>query len=195
MQQLLCATTNQHKFGQGVAAFRKYAVDLQQVVIDIDEIQGEDSEYIIRDKVKRAYEAVGQPVVVTDDSWSIPGLGGFPGAYMKSINHWFTPDDFIRLTRDLADRAIYIHQFVAYKSELQTVVFSHDIPGHLLTEARGQDGPPIMKVVSLTGENGASIAETYDQGLKRNDPAADAWHQLASWYHRHSMPLDTYSQG
>lgn len=189
MHKLLCVTGNEHKFGQGLVAFKKHGISLEQVVTDIDEIQGEDPEAIIRDKAQRAYQAVNQPVVVTDDSWSIPALGGFPGPYMKSINHWFQPADFLRLMHGVKDRTIYIHQYVAYQSSSETVVFSHDIPGSVLTDARGEDGPPIMKIVSLNGPDGPSIAQTYDQGLVRNEPTADAWHQLAKWYAETVQPM------
>jgi inosine/xanthosine triphosphate pyrophosphatase family protein len=183
---LICATTNTMKFNFGKELFAMYDIELQQVVLDIAEIQGEDPEAIIRDKAKKAYAASGQPVLVTDDSWSIPGLNGFPGPYMKSMNQWFSADDFIRLTRDLKDRTIFINQFVAFKDELETVVFRHDIPGKILEEPRGNYGPPILKVVALDGDDGLSISETYDPGeeheTERLGRNAGAWQHLADWY-------------
>ena len=92
---LLCATSNPRKFAIGKRAFSRFDITLQKVAIDIDEIQGEDPEVILRDKAVKAYEIVRQPVLVSDDSWSIPALGGFPGAYMKSMNVWFKPEDFL----------------------------------------------------------------------------------------------------
>jgi len=188
---LLCATTNTMKFNLGRELFAVHGIELQQIVLDITEIQGEDPEIIIRDKVEKAYAATGQPVVVTDDSWSIPGLNGFPGPYMKSMNQWFSADDFIRLTRDLKDRTIFINQFVAFKDELETVVFRHDIPGKILEEPRGNYGPPILKVVALDGDDGLSIAETYDRGkeheAERLGRNAGAWQQLVGWYVAHKV--------
>jgi non-canonical purine NTP pyrophosphatase (RdgB/HAM1 family) len=185
MSKLLCVTGNEVKFGIGQKQLANFGFDLEQVVLDIDEIQGEDLTAVIKDKVAKAYEAVGQPVVVTDDSWTIPGLNGFPGPYMKSINHWFTPDDFLRLTRDLKDRRIYLNQLVAYQDEHESVIFRSDIPGELLTEARGNHGVPCMKVVSLDGDDGLTISETYDLGqehdTERLSRRSDAWKELATW--------------
>lgn len=186
MEKLLCATGNNVKFGIGKHTCATFGIELEQVVIDIDEIQGEDPEAIIRDKAQKAYAALGQPVVVTDDAWTIPGLNGFPGPYMKSINYWFTPDDFIRLTRDLADRRIILSQLVAYQDDKEAVVFRGDIPCTLSREARGVSGTPLMKIIILDGDNGLTISETYDAG-KEHDPErldrrSNSWKELGAWF-------------
>jgi inosine/xanthosine triphosphate pyrophosphatase family protein len=182
MQTLLCVTGNKDKLAHGQHAFSKYVITLEQVVADIDEIQGEDPEVIIKHKAHSAYDLISKPLVVTDDSWTIPGLGGFPGPYMKSINHWFTPDDLIRLTRDLTDRSIYINQFVAYIDDREFVVFRHDISLRLMKESRGVYGPPIMKVVESDAIKGKSISEAYDAGAAPHRTEGTAWDQLAKWY-------------
>jgi XTP/dITP diphosphohydrolase len=185
MLKLLCATGNITKFGIGQKLLEQYDTALEQVVLDIDEIQGEDPEVIVIDKVQKAFTKLGKPVVVTDDSWSIPGLGGFPGPYMKSINHWLSPDDLIRLTCDLTDRRIYLNQLVAYQDEHETVVFRSDITGILAAEPRGKFGVPCMKVVMLDGDNGLTISEIYDNGgehdVERLGHQPEAWKELGKW--------------
>jgi inosine/xanthosine triphosphate pyrophosphatase family protein len=175
------------KFGLGKHAFAKFEIELEQIVIEIDEIQGENPELIIRDKARRAFELTHKPVVVSDDSWSIPGLNGFPGPYMKSMNHWFTPDDFVRLTRHLTDRRIYLNQFVAYQDEHETTVFSCDLSGTISKEPRGNYGDPAMKVVQMDIDEGKTLSEVFDQGtahsterLSKN--GGDVWDVLAKWY-------------
>lgn len=186
MHDLLCATSNIVKFEIGRELLAQRGITLQQVVADIDEIQSEDPEVVIRDKAQKAYAAVDKPVVVSDDSWSIPGLNGFPGPYMKSINHWFTPEDFIRLTADLSDRTIVLQQLLAYQDGHETVVFRVDIPGKLTEEPQGAAGPPIMKVVTLDGDDGMTISQIYDQEIQhegeRLKRLSGAWQQLADWY-------------
>jgi inosine/xanthosine triphosphate pyrophosphatase family protein len=188
MSKLLCATSNAEKFGIGQQLLKKYGIDLEQVKLEIDEIQSEDVERIIRDKAQKAYALLQKPVIVSDDSWTIPGLNGFPGPYMKSMNHWFTPNDFIHLTEALTDRTIYLNQLVAYQDENETVIFRKDIPGTLLKDPRGSFGPAIMRVVSLNGDDSLSIAETYDQGKEHDDARllrrSDAWYELATWLKR-----------
>ena len=67
--------------------------------------------------------------MVSDDTWDIPSLKGCPGAYMKSINYWFTPDDFLRLMKGVENREIILHQYIAYTDGSVTEVFKNDISG------------------------------------------------------------------
>lgn len=76
---LIFSTGNPEKFAIGSQTCRGYGIELSQNSLEIDEIQGEDAERIVRDKADKAYSLIGEPVIVSDDSWEIPGLGGFPG--------------------------------------------------------------------------------------------------------------------
>ncbi len=179
---LLCATTNAQKFSIGQAAFSNRGITLEQLVIDIDEIQGEDADTILHDKARKAFAAIGKPLLVTDDSWSVPALNGFPGPYMKSINQWFTPEDFMAIMRDKTDRTIYLEQHVAYIDADEIVTFNKRIKGVFVTEPRGHTGPPIMRVVELEGD-GATIAELQDKGIVQGHSLQDdAWTNAADWY-------------
>lgn len=185
MKKLLCATGNNEKFGLGQTALIEYGIELVQSPVDIDEIQGEDSERIVRDKAEEAYQKLGEPVVVTDDSWAIPALGGFPGPYMKSMNHWFSPNDFINLTQSLTDKTIVIDQYLGYHDGSQIHVFHNQRGGKLLNKPKGVSGPPSQKVIAMDGDNGMSISEMYDQGIG-NDPnrganVAGVWKKLAEF--------------
>jgi XTP/dITP diphosphohydrolase len=179
---LLCATSNNQKFALGQHAFMQHNNTLEQILIDIDEIQGEDAEVILRDKAKKAFAIVGKPVLVSDDSWDIPALNGFPGAYMKSMNHWFSPADFINLIRDKEDKTIYLEQRLAYIDASGIVTFNKRIRGIIVSEPRGHTGQAIMHVVELE-DDGMTIAELYDKGIA-NDYSSkrDAWNDAAQWY-------------
>lgn len=184
--ELKFVTGNAGKFSMAQHICEQVGIKLIQMTLDIDEIQGEEPEPIVKDKLAKAFAAAKQPVVVSDDSWSIPGLRGFPGAYMKSMNHWFTPENFLDLTKNLEDRSIFIRQFLAYTDGKETQIFNTDIPGEILTEARGKCGDPIQKVISIVGDNGKSVSEVYDAGMQ-HDPARlnnreDVWTSFAEWY-------------
>lgn len=187
---VLCATTNDHKFGIGKAVLGGYDILLEKHPLDLIEIQSEDPEIIIRDKAQKAYAQLGQPVIVSDDSWSIPALRGFPGSYMKSISHWLEPEDFLALMAHKTDRRIFLNQCVAYCDGTQTVVFGSDIPGVIAEESHGTSGTPIMKITELDGDNGKTISETYDNlPSDATSPLADyghAWEKLGQWLKEHA---------
>ncbi len=187
MQTIYFATSNREKIQIAQAVCSEANLVLKPVTLDIDEIQGEDSEAIVRNKAARAYQCLGMPVVVSDDTWDIPALKGFPGAYMKSINYWFTPDDFLRLMDGVEDRKIILHQYLAYNDGNVTEVFKNDIPGRIINEARGKnEKSPNMTVTVLDCDNDKTIAEVFEQGEEavvaryKNQP--DAWHGFVEWF-------------
>lgn len=161
-----------------------------QVAIDVDEIQGEDPDMIVRDKAIRAYEKLQQPLVVSDDSWDIPALGGFPGAYMKSVNQWFSADDFIRLMHGIEDRRIILHQHLAFTDGKVVQVFTKDIPGVITAEARGVNKKsPSMTVTALDWDDGKTLAEVFETGAQaaltnRHSNRPEAWHDVVEWYRK-----------
>ncbi|HEY4160905.1 MAG TPA: non-canonical purine NTP pyrophosphatase [Candidatus Saccharimonadales bacterium] len=183
MSTLFFATGNAEKFEIAQAACGPLGVTLEQAKLDISEIQGEDSEVIIRDKIQKAFDLLKRPVIVSDDSWSIPGLRGFPGPYMKSIDHWFTPQDILNLTRPLQDRRIILIQLLAFQDERGQKVFRKEHEGALLTEARGAYGNPFQKILAMPGDDGLSVAEAYDLGAVRAErDVAAGWQAFAAWY-------------
>lgn len=187
MQPIIFASGNPEKRAIAQQACDAANVPLECISLEIDEIQGEDPTIITRNKAERAFEVYGNPIVVSDDSWSIPALKGFPGPYMKSINHWFTPEDFLRLMDGISDRSVYIHQFLAYFDGVEYRLFSRDIPGVIAMEAHGKRGKaPIMNVVKLDVDEGKTLAEVFEQPeaalRRRYETRHDAWHDLVEWY-------------
>lgn len=180
------ATTNAEKVqvAEAICVLYDYGVELVQ--LDIDEIQGEDPETIIRDKAQRAYKACGKPVVVSDDSWGIHALGGFPGPYMKSVNHWFSPEDFIALMAGRKDRRITLYQYLAYHDGKDVTIFHSELHGEIVKTPRGSRAlPPVMQVTALDNDAGKTISEVFDTGrdmlAARYSDRREAWHELMDW--------------
>lgn len=180
--KVLCATGNLDKYSIGKRAFDALGLELKQVVIEIDEIQGADLVRIVEDKAQKAFAILGKPVIVTDDGWSIAALNGFPGAYMKEVNHWFSPEDFLRLVGDAKDRSVTLLQQLAYCDEHETVTFTGEVHGTITTEPRGEYGPPIMKIVELENSDGHTISELHDKGITHKiNTAGTVWTELGEW--------------
>lgn len=183
--QILCATGNTVKFNIGKHALGRYDIELIQTKVAIDEIQHSDPLKIVAHKAKQAYQEIRKPVIVTDDCWSIPSLNGFPGGFMKYINDWFTPDDFLQLMDKKSDRTIYLEQYVAYCDGGEPKIFFSKIPGKMITTAKGEHGVSIMKVASFDDDNGLTISETYDQGIEHDEVRmrgrSKCWQELGTW--------------
>lgn len=180
MTDLIFSTGNAQKFKAGFDICATYGISLTQQDLDIEEIQHEDLEQVARRKAQTAYDIIKQPVLISDDGWSIPGLNGFPGAYMHAINDWLTADDFIRLTSQLSDRRIFAHKHLVYTDGSTTQLFSKVFEGTLLTEARGDN---CTSAISMNGDNGLSITEIHRMPQTPVDRAVyTIWHDFAQWY-------------
>lgn len=187
MKSITFVTSNAEKIQIAQTVCSEIGIRVEPVSLEIDEIQGEDPVLIVKDKARRAFEQLRTPLAVSDDTWDIKALNGFPGAYMKSINHWFTAEDFLRLMKGVEDRRIILHQYLAYTDGDTTKVFKNDIEGVIIDEARGQnEKSPNMTVIVLDSDNGKTIAEVFEQGIEavasryKNRP--DAWHEFAEWH-------------
>lgn len=184
MNSIDVVTTNALKFAHAQKAFSQQGIPINQVPIEVDEIQSEDSKLVVRRKAEAAYQAHGSPIVVTDDSWLFEGLNGFPGAYMHSMNLWLTADDFVRLCAPLKNRKVTLGQYIAYYDGTTMKVFSNDLVGKVLAKPAGKPIPKhaVLEVVSFDPEQGRSIAEMHEQ--HQGKPFGDAthiWHKLAEW--------------
>lgn len=183
MKRLIFSTGNDQKYLTAKHVCDLSDIALVQQDIEVTEIQEEDPEKVALDKAQKAFQAIGEPLVITDDSWAFSGLKGFPGVYMHSINEWFTPEDFLRLTLPLEDREITLTQYLVYIDESGHQVFKNQTKGTVLKEIRGTRTYPSHTIMALEGDNGLSVAEAYDQATdKSTRKSAQVWHDFVRWY-------------
>ena len=187
MKPLLFATSNNEKFAIAEHLCNLAGISLKQLSEESDEILSEDPEIIIRDKAVRKFVLAGnRPIIVSDDTWEIPALNGFPGPYMKSVDHWFSPEQIIDLMAHVTDRRIYLHQYLAYQDDKVFKIFSSTTSGQVLKHPRGNYGKTGQKVITLDTDNGQSISEVYEHdysaAAQRFSNEEGAWHDFIEWY-------------
>ena len=182
MKSLIYATGNDLKFQLAATAAKDFRVEVIQKPLDIDEIQGEDTEKIARDKTAKAFAQLNQPVITSDDSWSVTALRGFPGPYMKSLNAWLTTDDFLRLFSTLENREIILTQIIVYQDKQGQQVFRRQTKGELMHEARGHlPSGPNQEIITLDGDNGKSIAEIFNDHDLSDAAGTKVWPDFFEW--------------
>ena len=183
MKDLVFSTGNNSKFVSAKQVCEAAGINLIQKDAEITEIQEENPENVALDKAAKAFNTIGQPLVITDDSWAFAGLSGFPGVYMHSINEWFTPEDFLRLTLPLVNRDVTLTQYLVYVDDSQQKVFTRQSKGKLLSEIRGKSQHPSHTILTMEEDNGLSIAEVYEsaQDTTARQPAI-IWHDFVQWY-------------
>lgn len=191
MNKLYYITDNQSKFLTAQNILQKHDIDLEQMALEIAEIQAATTKEVAQDKAVRAFELVKKPLLVSDHGWLVDTLKGFPGPYMRYINNWFGPEDFLALMEHHTDREVILRQDLIYIDEKTTKSFSYDLKGYILREAKGELGTNWDKVVCLT-KDGKSIAETREQSGKRSilldEP--EPWPSFAQWYWKYLVKGD-----
>ena len=183
MKQLLFATTNSRKIQEANQTLAPFDIEVKPVQVDINEIQHRDSAEIAKAKARAAYAVTNKPVVVSDTSWEIPALGGFPGGYMKDVSAWWLAKDWLAIMASHEDKTIFCHEHVAYfdGDELQHFVSTYT--GKFITEARGRidEGESIEQVVILYG--GMTMAEqTAEGGIASAGESLEHWKSFGEWF-------------
>lgn len=172
-------TGNNHKKEIAARYLPRLGVAYEVLSLPIEEIQSANAEAVALAKAEAAFEQVRKPILVNDHGWSIPGLNGFPGAYMKYMNEWLSPHDFLQLTKDLIDRRIILTEIICYKDSEVTKTFTKEHVGELLKEIQGST-PPAMTITCLTND-GIAAAEK----IANHEVAFDEypiWEEFATWY-------------
>ena len=176
-------TGNSEKFATASDTCASHGLQIVQAKIETTEIQSENPEDVAVDKARKAYAEIKKPIVITDDAWLFHGLNGFPGVYMHSMNLWFTPEDFLRLTLPLTDRRVTITQHLVFFDGTQPKVFKKDTHGTVLKEIRGSSDHPSHTIVTLDGDDGLSRAEIFEKTANKTSlHTAQIWHTFAEWY-------------
>jgi hypothetical protein len=78
-------------------------------------------------KAEEVFAKLQQPLFITDTSWEILSLGGFPGPYMKSISKWFKAEDWLNLMKGKDDRTIKAIDIIVYIDKDVKKVFTANL--------------------------------------------------------------------
>lgn len=182
-QQIIFATGNSRKITEAIATLAPYNIDIDARVVDIDEIQNADPANICVAKAEAAYAATGHSVVVSDTSWSIPALGGFPGGYMKDVAIWWQASDWLNIMAAHSDKRIICMEHIAYCDGTATRHFVAEYEGRFIDEIRGRQGAgeSFEQVVILYGNK--TMAEQLGDGdIASAGEDLRHWKLFAEWF-------------
>lgn len=187
MKTILFATGNSRKISEANATLAPYSITVTPIKLGFDEIQHADSAEITKAKVRAAYLAAGanRPIVVSDTSWAIPALGGFPSGYMKDVSIWWNAQNWLDIMANQTDKRIFCLEHVAYYDGEILQHFMQQYEGTFVTEARGRtdDMESLERVVSLYGNE--TMAEQLDRGaIASAGETLGHWQQFGEWYSR-----------
>ena len=182
MKSILFATGNSRKISEANTTLKPFGVEVEPVHVYINEIQHLDSTEIAKAKAVSAYNEAGESVIVSDTSWEIPALGGFPSGYMKDVSYWWTADNWLDIMENQQDKRIFCLEHVAYFDGQELKHFVERYEGRFIDEPRGRidETESFERVVILYGE------ETMAEQLARGENASAGetlrhWERLGTW--------------
>ena len=108
--------------------------------LDIQEIQSLDVEEVARDKALKAFEKIGQPVIVDDTGMSIEALNGLPGALITWFLGALKPEGIIKILAQEKNRNASVSTCIAYADETGVYTFLGAIQGEIASAPRGKNG-------------------------------------------------------
>lgn len=172
-------TSNARKFQNAERILNSFDVSIQNKDVPLYEIQSDDIEKIVIHKAHQAFEIMNTPLLITDHGWSIPGLNGFPGPYMKYMNQWLSAQNFLDLTYPLTDRRIILNEVVCFIDRETYKLFNKTHEGTLLKEIKGDPTLyPAMTISSFIP--GISEAESIKEG-KHSFDSTSLWEEVATY--------------
>lgn len=141
MKHLYYATSNEAKFSDAKLFLESTSSELKldQLHIDIPEVQSDDHNDILLQKVEYVRSLTNRPFIVDDASFYTERFPKFPGAYTKFVNETLGREGWERLFENgdiiHAVARVALHNFGDIR------IFDGEIEGRLHFDDNGETGP------------------------------------------------------
>jgi XTP/dITP diphosphohydrolase len=96
---------------------------------DIHELQTEDAKLLVRDKVLKAFDAVGRPVFVEHTGLYLDALNGLPGGLTRIFWDRLQKDNFARLVQGLCNNKVVARTMIGYCDSKRVHFFVGEVSG------------------------------------------------------------------
>lgn len=129
---------NKHKIAEVQRILAPVGVDVVPVSRKIEELQTEDVERLVRDKLTKAFEAIGRPLFVEHTGLYLSGLNGLPAGLTQIFWDKLEADRFADLVAGLGDAKVTAKTVLGYCDGHKIHLFEGAIEG---TVPRKPAGP------------------------------------------------------
>lgn len=165
MKTIYLVTNNDKKVEVAKNALRKFDIDVEKISIDTPEIQAQTAEEVAKYSVKYAAELSKRPVFKGDVALHINDLGGFPGPFVKFINKWLKPEQFIGLFRNESE-ADFVDALAYCEPGKEPVCFVTHTLGKITTTPSGDNGNLVDSFFIPNGYDRTIASMSNDEYIK-----------------------------
>jgi XTP/dITP diphosphohydrolase len=128
---------NMHKIAEVQQLLRGAGVEIIAAKHSISEIQTEDVNLLVRDKILKAFAIVGRPVFVEHTGLYIEDLNHFPGGLTQIFWDKLQADKFCELFGQGSGRTLIAKTVIAYCDSMKVHLFEGQVNGTISAEPRG----------------------------------------------------------
>lgn len=130
-------TKNPNKFAEFAKLFEGTRYNLVKASLPIDEIQTDDMEALVRDKVVKAFARVKRPIFVDHTGLQFDLLGGFPGGLTEIFWNKLGNARLAEIIGRSSQPSVIATTYVAYCDGKKVHLFVGTIDGVIAPEPRG----------------------------------------------------------
>ena len=134
MMRIRFLSRNAHKIDEAATILKLVGVEVVPVHLPIDELQSDDTEKIVRDKVLRAYHGLGHPVFVEQTGLFLSQMNGFPGGLTQVFWDTLQAD---RVAEFFGGGSVVARTRIGYCDGKQISQFEGEISGSIAREPKG----------------------------------------------------------
>ncbi|WP_211234076.1 non-canonical purine NTP pyrophosphatase [Chitinilyticum litopenaei] len=120
---------NAHKITEVQRILAPVGVDVVPVSRKIEELQTEDVEKLVRDKLIKAFESIGRPLFVEHTGLYLSGLNGLPAGLTEIFWNRLEADRFANLVAGLGDANVTAKTVLGYCDGHKIHLFEGAIEG------------------------------------------------------------------
>jgi XTP/dITP diphosphohydrolase len=122
-------SSNVHKIREVEAILGLVGVRIVPASIKIEEIQTEDVQRLVRDKVLKAFAQIGRPVFVEHTGLHLAALNGLPGGLTQIFWDRLQADSFAFLVKGLGNRTVTAKTVIGYCDSKDIRFFEGEVVG------------------------------------------------------------------
>lgn len=122
-------SSNINKIHEVKAILEPVGVRVISTPIKIEEIQTENVQELVRDKVLKAFAHVGRPVFVEHTGLHLPGLNGLPGGLTQIFWDRLQAESFVSLVQNLDSQIVTAKTVIGYCDSQSIHYFEGEVSG------------------------------------------------------------------
>jgi XTP/dITP diphosphohydrolase len=184
--QVHLVTTNQKKLLTAQSVLKDYSVNLEILPLNYEapEIQSFDVQEIAAFTAQYIANKENKTVLVTDVGYYINSLKGFPGPYIKQINHYLTSEDLLKLLEGKTDRSFVMRECLGFCIPgNDPVTFLTESFGTISYEALGE-GSSIDRIMIRQGMDKVQTQYSLETMIEYYSKHLTHFNQFGEYYNK-----------